>query len=90
MVRHIEGLQPKGRGHALVDREDTRDLRIELNKIRPAERVPAYVAVGSVSGTGGRAKRIRRTPRCDLSKRCRVQESTIRLAGSLNVTVWFR
>ena len=50
MVEHVEGFQAKVEGEALVDREDARNLRIELIGRDAAEGVAAGITEGSRHG----------------------------------------
>ena len=85
MIQHVERLQPECRRPVLVDREDPRDLRIELQRLRPAERVSADVSVGSEQRQPGASWSCRGigAGRSDLGKGRRIQVLAIGLARGL-------
>ena len=52
MVQHVEVFQSQRRIQPLVDREDARDLSVELVVGQSPERVPADISVGPVGSAG--------------------------------------
>ena len=52
MVQHVERLEPERCRPVLVDREDARDLGVELQRTRSRERVPADISVGAQGWAG--------------------------------------